>query len=1382
MIRIALFAITLFSLIDATTITSRVSRGNWSSASTWSGGVVPSGTDDVVIRATDTVNVNIPVGLTGTGNNLCSLTVNGVLRLGSQLNMNNYSAFVANAGSSIELNGFDIYGRNGTSYRIFNLNGLNSSRIKVRSSISGGRIIYDDRNGNGSECNVHIRYSDFYGLGDINFLPWNRTCSLSVDRSAFTNCSRFSIGMWYSTVPVSITNSDFYNSKNSVSGTALDISSGENAIASNVQIKHCTFYHNSGAAIESGMRGTVVESCVFRNVNSSMLATDYTFRNNAMFQSNCYDNSKLFGDAFKGRIVGNFFWSDRDNPHWFLRASGTIDSNVIENTYNRGFGDPGDFIVSHENDTLRVLHNVFIDGANGSFLNQVSGSSGGFTYVYNNTYFADMSKPFSPPYYGAIRTESGGVFAGIVSVFNNIFCNRSGSPRNAAINLESAIADQIDSVDYNNFYNVAQKYYRVTITGRAEGQPNFGGFDKAVYPQFTDTSRCFNSWQSSIGSTDGIQTLLKINGYNPANATQDSATNYLPSAILNHIKDGFTPGNLALDNTGKNNSDIGAISIINSEPDTGLRMISGHPRLFMRPEQVAGFRTACKSGYNKDNYDSLKMYVDACLANGWGNGWGLMNMMCVTVVALVENNPTYLNAAQTQAQSFLNTLNPNNLGQFVGLTLSALAMYYDLLWDNNLVLRQAIADKLYACYAVEGDGSGDSHYGNHYLDAIERSTWFAFACKGDGYYDSSAERAYQTFLNRWYKDGDMKSIVKQISGKNGCIYESSYYHSQNWLPVLSVMLAAFETSHNNLDSNFVKDNFAIVYNASKIISHAKRPWDRMLDQTGDTYATWHIIGWVGEAIAQKWGGQIGHYLMTKLGNSYESDAQLGNPSINSWRNGPRGLLVLYHQNVSNPSFDSIPLSYKGTGEGGITSYMRSEWDNQNATWATFQAQDDMGGHMGAIQGHFQIGKYAPLATKSGSYCVFEDTHHYQYSFRTYAHNCATVYRSDEVFQNSFPLQNDGGQNFSGTFWGTLYTPDLPDLSNDIRYKEGADYTYSAADITNAYSLNVQKKISRYKRSFIYFRPDYFLVIDKIDALNGNYEKKWLLHTPNQPSISGLRATADNGNGRLFYKTLLPANATMSTVGGSAGYYYNVYNNTNYPPNCNRYESLTWRTEVTAPLGNTNDIFLNALQASSTSQGAMVAVDTLVSVSTGFKGAHFKTSSNPRIAVFSATNNRRSRVSFTPNQSGWSGTAGMLVTDLDTGTYKIYKNNVLLTNYSSVNVDSSGVLYFSDNSFGKYDIMLTSDVPPKPEITRLSQEITFHCSASDADSYQWQLNGVNISGAVDSTYKVIVSNVTPLQNNYRCIVGNANGTTISSEFQLIISSTGGNIINRLSPSE
>jgi hypothetical protein len=73
---------------------------------------------------------------------------------------------------------------------------------------------------------------------------------------------------------------------------------------------------------------------------------------------------------------------------------------------------------------------------------------------------------------------------------------------------------------------------------------------------------------------------------------------------------------------------------------------------------------------------------------------------------------------------------------------------------------------------------------------------------------------------------------------------------------------------------------------------------------------------------------------------------------------------------------------------------------------------------------------------------------------------------------------------------------------------------------------------------------YLIVLDRVKA-GKDIQHRWTLHTTNKPAIDGTLATADNGPGRLFCKTLLPAAAKLTLVGGE-GHEYD-YNGENRMP-------------------------------------------------------------------------------------------------------------------------------------------------------------------------------------------------------------------------------------------
>ena len=136
-----------------------------------------------------------------------------------------------------------------------------------------------------------------------------------------------------------------------------------------------------------------------------------------------------------------------------------------------------------------------------------------------------------------------------------------------------------------------------------------------------------------------------------------------------------------------------------------------------------------------------------------------------------------------------------------------------------------------------------------------------------------------------------------------------------------------------------------------------------------------------------------------------------------------------------------------------------------------------------------------------------------------------------------------------------------------------------------------------------------------------------------------------------------------------------------------------------------------------------------SVSTGFTGAIFKTATNPRIAICSSTNTKGDGVAFSADHAGWTGTAGVLVTDLNIGTYRVFKDHSAdIPGYSSVIVDSTGTLYFEDLTLGHYEILLNASssadittfaIPGQKKLTIYPNPSDRFCNiliACDADEF------------------------------------------------------------------
>jgi heparin/heparan-sulfate lyase len=107
-----------------------------------------------------------------------------------------------------------------------------------------------------------------------------------------------------------------------------------------------------------------------------------------------------------------------------------------------------------------------------------------------------------------------------------------------------------------------------------------------------------------------------------------------------------------------------------------------------------------------------------------------------------------------------------------------------------------------------------------------------------------------------------------------------------------------------------------------------------------------------------------------------------------------------------------------------------------------------------------------------------------------------------------------------------------------------------------------------------------IVFDRVESTRPELEKKFLLHTVNEPSVEGRLSVAENGGGRLSTLTLLPADAKLQLVGGAGREAW--VDGKNYPPAPKWKKPVdikradNWRLEVSPGAPRTRDHFLHVL--------------------------------------------------------------------------------------------------------------------------------------------------------------------------------------------------------------
>jgi heparin/heparan-sulfate lyase len=256
-------------------------------------------------------------------------------------------------------------------------------------------------------------------------------------------------------------------------------------------------------------------------------------------------------------------------------------------------------------------------------------------------------------------------------------------------------------------------------------------------------------------------------------------------------------------------------------------------------------------------------------------------------------------------------------------------------------------------------------------------------------------------------------------------------------------------------------------------------------------------------------------------------------------------------------------------------------DGIEDTYALFACGGGLAQHRHLDANHFTLYHNGFLALDSGTREGNTDNLQ-NYFAQTEAHNCVMIKMPGEPpvpYWNGEVFGNGGGQN---TAVG----------SRVVAFETTPDFAYVAGDATPVY---LPEKCELAVRQFIFVPPSYFVVFDRVTSTRAEYAKRWLIHLANEPAPQGERAwRADQGGGRMFCRTLLPADAVLETVGGPGKEF--IADGVNYPidagPSGERLKNeypvykITypevpelmgrWRVEVKPGVPRREDVFLHLI--------------------------------------------------------------------------------------------------------------------------------------------------------------------------------------------------------------
>jgi hypothetical protein len=310
-------------------------------------------------------------------------------------------------------------------------------------------------------------------------------------------------------------------------------------------------------------------------------------------------------------------------------------------------------------------------------------------------------------------------------------------------------------------------------------------------------------------------------------------------------------------------------------------------------------------------------------------------------------------------------------------------------------------------------------------------------------------------------------------------------------------------------------------------------------------------------------------------------------------------------------------------EGAGHVYMRSAWDDPDATWSFFGAGPRFAGHSLDDEGHFMIASKGWLVLRAGGR---GDNNVDYYSRGSLVFNIVTIFDPQEQY-----AKVDGSRTDSERDGGIIRVDALGGAGTDTKhrghiaaYRDSEKFTYSAADLTRAYSSAKSDEVTR---QYLYIKGEreFFVIFDRVGATSAEYPKHWFLHIPTEPAVSGQETeitvghvyssqqpdyvtwlsdpagydplNENSGRSRAFLKTVLPTGTTLTRRGGAG---HERWGHPNEPTAQYNHRSehghlpphAPWRLEIEAPMGSEREYFLHVLEIGNEDDQAMSEVSLI----------------------------------------------------------------------------------------------------------------------------------------------------------------------------------------------
>lgn len=571
--------------------------GNWSSTSTWTGGVVPADGDTVEINHAVTVDVDTTVGASPAAVALntyitdsvvadveadANITVAGGVTLTVRGNVAlDNCQLIQEAGSTFEFDASQATDPTNQNYWVaISTTWANTNTWWECRGTSGNRcsIISNSGGGNGYTGSVSSVTSSGAVVGgcfrNTTFTNFTRigTATLTVAKPYFSGNVDFSISDSIfdacgdiTSIGTVATTSDYIfernTFKNSVGTQNINFSSATAKDVANTRSLSGSVFDKR--ATLNTPQDFNLDDCVFLlgatgTTNAKAASLDNIFASNAVQNGPV----SCFGDFTNCVLHKN---GDIANPRW-IQLANSFASDVTGCIFDMSGANIGDFgdilpLGSGATGTFNITENVFLPDHSSPFA--LLGAASGQVINYNKNTSA---------YQINVNETTAGYVGQIGSFQDNIVWGDAPNSHYMIQDIAgTAVADIVSSAncDYNCDFNLIAGVEGNGINIPITGTPNANGV--TADPQFVDDTRNIETWDASLGgagtAANALAELGKINTpeHNPA---------YTTANLVQYIRDGFAPTNPTLDGAASDGFTIGAVAF--SGP-TGIPLASRTP-------------------------------------------------------------------------------------------------------------------------------------------------------------------------------------------------------------------------------------------------------------------------------------------------------------------------------------------------------------------------------------------------------------------------------------------------------------------------------------------------------------------------------------------------------------------------------------------------------------------------------------------------------------------------------------------------------------------------------------------------------------------------------------------------------------------------------------